>query len=203
MTLWENFKNIVIEKYPALSNALSDGISVEKVKSFGTELGVELPPSFIDILTSSNGQKDKTKFFFFGTQLMSLDEIKNEMELNNELAVTMAGEGDMCSSTPKGHIKCEYASKKWIPLFNSGGGTCIGLDYDPDESGVLGQIINFGADDENKYVLAKSLDDFIKLSTEKLVSGKDISYNEQYEFYSYTELCYSDAIARETYFKNS
>ena len=202
MTEWANFRNMVEEKYPALSTVLADGTSIDELKLFESELGVELPSLFVDILTNSDGQKDETKFFFFGTQLMSLEEIKNEMEMNNELVESMAGEGDMCSSTPENHIKCEYASNKWIPLFNSGG-TCIGLDFDPGEQGVLGQVINFGADDENKYVLAKSLDEFIKSSADRLIAGKDINFNEQYQFYGYTELCYSDAIARETYFENS
>jgi cell wall assembly regulator SMI1 len=202
MNLWDSFKKVVDEKYPVLSGVLADEVPMKELKAFESDLGVELPSLFFDILGSSNGQKDETKFYFFGTQLMSLEEIKNEMEMNDELVESMAGEGDMCSSTPENHIKCEYASNKWIPLFNSGG-TCIGIDLDPGELGTQGQIINFGADDEDKYVLAKSLDEFIKFSKDKLVAGKDITFNEQYEFYGYTELCYSDAIAREAYFENS
>lgn len=37
------------------------------------------------------------------------------------------------------------------------------MDLDPDVKGTYGQIINFGRDEEDKFVIAPSLKDFLQL----------------------------------------
>lgn len=79
-------------------------------------------------------------------------EIKRiDYNLDEELPLT---------STPTGAIKLKYFHVKWLPIFSDGGGNFIGLDLDPDTNGVKNQVIVFGRDEEDMYVVADDLDRF-------------------------------------------
>jgi cell wall assembly regulator SMI1 len=67
------------------------------------------------------------------------------------------------TSTPEYAIRKKYFHYKWIPLFSDYGGNFIGIDLDPDKNGKKGQIINFGRDEENMFVLGNDLNDFFDL----------------------------------------
>jgi hypothetical protein len=55
----------------------------------------------------------------------------------------------------------------WIPLLSDWEGNHIGVDLEPGPSGKVGQVINFGRDEEEKYVLFPSVVDLVEwLATE-------------------------------------
>lgn len=62
------------------------------------------------------------------------------------------------TSTPAGAIQKKYLHYKWLPVFSDYGGNYIGVDLDPDINGTIGQVINFGRDVEDMYVLAPNLE---------------------------------------------
>ena len=64
------------------------------------------------------------------------------------------------TSTPPDAIKLKYFHFKWLPVFSDGGGNYIGFDLDPDTKGIKNQIIVFGRDEEDMFVLANDLDQF-------------------------------------------
>ncbi len=47
----------------------------------------------------------------------------------------------------------------------------IGIDLEPGPCGVVGQVINFGRDQEQKYVLARSWAHFLKDVADELEAG--------------------------------
>ncbi len=58
-------------------------------------------------------------------------------------------------SYPRQAIKRQYSSPGWIPLLRwPFDGDYVGLDVDPGPEGTPGQVINFGRDQENKFVIA-------------------------------------------------
>lgn len=67
------------------------------------------------------------------------------------------------TSTPEKAIKKKYFHYKWLPIFSDHAGNYIGLDLDPDIKGVKGQVINFGRDEEDMFVIAGSLELFFDL----------------------------------------
>ncbi|MGP8217196.1 MAG: SMI1/KNR4 family protein [Bacteroidia bacterium] len=74
--------------------------------------------------------------------------------------------GDLSSTLscyPESTIKKIYFHLKWVPLFTDHGGNYIGIDLDPDVKGAKGQVINFGRDETEMVVLAKSLADFFDI----------------------------------------
>src|SRR5262249_8923813 len=47
-------------------------------------------------------------------------------------------------------------------------GTHLGMDFDPDKKGIVGQVIAFGRNEDKKKVLAKSFRDYIHLLVKQL-----------------------------------
>lgn len=70
------------------------------------------------------------------------------------------------SSQPSGAVKRRYTDPGWIPLAHDYASNYIGVDLDPGENGVEGQIINFGRDEDDKTVFADSLKAFLGLLTQ-------------------------------------
>ena len=71
------------------------------------------------------------------------------------------------TSTPENTIQKKYFHYKWLPVFSDSGGNYIGIDLDPDINGTKGQVINFGRNEEDMFVLAENLEQlFDKLLAE-------------------------------------
>lgn len=79
------------------------------------------------------------------------------------------------SSVPENAVKCLYSNPKWIPIAHDHSGNYIGVDLDPAEKGVAGQIINFGRDENEKYVFANSLTQFLELLIENQEDMVDVN----------------------------
>lgn len=70
-------------------------------------------------------------------------------------------------SCPPDTIRLKYFHLKWIPLFSDYGGNYIGVDLDPAPAGKRGQVIVFGRDEEDMFVVADSLNAFFDLLIEQ------------------------------------
>lgn len=109
-----------------------------------------------------------------------------------------ANEGDHYS-VPAGWIKERYIDRYWLPISKDWGGNHLGLDLDPDEMGRWGQVINFGRDEEVKYVIARTLTDLLQFIRD---AAKERSYSvhqeEDCRFWSYGQSAvhFLDAIRR-------
>ena len=64
-------------------------------------------------------------------------------------------------SWPPGAILNAYAHEAWIPLAKDYEGNNIGVDLCPGPNGHWGQVILFGADQNEKYVVARSWAHFL------------------------------------------
>lgn len=91
---------------------------------------------------------DKLKFVVYSDGRYEMERIDDNFET------------EMFTSTPENAIKKKYFHHKWIPIFSDYGGNFIGIDLDPDVNGKRGQIINFGRDEEDMYVIANDLEQF-------------------------------------------
>jgi cell wall assembly regulator SMI1 len=61
------------------------------------------------------------------------------------------------ASYPKGMTKKQYVNKHWIPLLSDGNTDGLAVDLDPDEHGFYGQVISYGRDQNEHYVVAPSV----------------------------------------------
>lgn len=72
------------------------------------------------------------------------------------------------ASHPAGAITPQYINLGWIPFLTDHGGNSVGVDLAPGPEGVRGQVITFGRDEHDKYVLAGSLEAFLTEYVERL-----------------------------------
>lgn len=145
---------------------LASSATMQSINDLEKHIGVELPESVRNFLCIHNGQMKTTRVgLISGDLLLSVDGIRrcwddwrgiDEKEMNEDCAEFM-------SSDPQGAIKPMYTNRKWIPLTHDISGNHIGLDYDPDVGGVVGQVIAFGRDEDTKRLLANNFEEFIRL----------------------------------------
>ncbi len=99
-----------------------------------------------------------------GLEIYDIDEMYEEWKSWREFdSDTTLNEASYYSSVPAGAVRCRYTNPKWIPLAHDYASNYIGVDLDPDENGVVGQVINFGRDENTKKVFANSLKEFFQL----------------------------------------
>lgn len=124
-------------------------------------------------------------------QISKLTEQLHEMEVQeynwDNLEITAFGDGQhevkresydfdnklSLTSTPPGAIKTKYFHIKWIPVISDHGGNYIGIDLDPDDKGTKGQVIIFGRDEEDMFVLANSWGEFLENTLELMKTNSD------------------------------
>ena len=87
--------------------------------------------------------------------------------------------GRESTSSPEGAIRRLHACRAWIPLVEMNDSNHIGIDLDPGPCGVVGQVINFGRDQERKYVLARSWAHFLEDVADELEAGNFVIQDDE------------------------
>jgi len=101
----------------------------------------------LEISVYGNGQQNIKRTFY---------------DFDNELSL---------SSFPIDAIKTKYFHIKWLPIIHDGGGNYIGIDFDPAPMGKKEQVIVFGRDEEEMFVLSESWCGFLNLVLAKINDG--------------------------------
>ena len=132
-------------------------------------IDVQLPNSFKEFYQWHDGQKREILIgLFYGFEWLDLEEVYNEWQTWSELS----DQGfDEIESFHTGKVKEMYINKRWIPFTNDGGGNHLGIDLDPGLRGTVGQIINFGSDEDTKFVIADDFESFLSWYITQLESG--------------------------------
>jgi len=136
-------------------------------------------------------------------QMFSLDDASQENVFNlakelhdlekssynwDELHVTVFSDGDHnvrredfsfiedipFTSFPQGAIKKKYFNPNSMPIIFDNLGNYIGFDLDPDINGKVSQIINFGRDEKDMFVIADSFDKFLDFNLNLIQKDKDL-----------------------------
>ncbi|MFD1734891.1 SMI1/KNR4 family protein [Deinococcus malanensis] len=63
---------------------------------------------------------------------------------------------------PPGTVRPEAFNAGWLPIAHDHSGAYLAVDLRPDERGQVGQIINFGARERKRFVLASSITEFLR-----------------------------------------
>lgn len=163
---------------------LAPGCSEAEIAEFERLVGRAFPEGLKVLYRWHDGQRgDADTGPFFGLDFLSLAGAKAHWE-SWKKAVDDASPDDMknlsefCTSATPGAVKAVYANAYWIPFAYDHGGNHLGVDLDPGENGTVGQVINFGRDEENKFVLASSMTAFLEWLVEQLESGNAVIAEE-------------------------
>lgn len=141
--------------------ALRPGAADADVIALEQHLGVPLPDAVKQFLAIHDGQDGFG--LIFGQQLLSVAEIREQWDVWRDMdeAQMNAECADYMASDPAGVIKPLYSNRAWIPLTHDAGGNHIGIDFDPDQFGAIGQIITFGRDEDTKRLIGATFEAFL------------------------------------------
>jgi cell wall assembly regulator SMI1 len=164
--IWTSIKASLFEENCLDEMQLRPGASESELIELETELGVVLPDLLKQMLMIHDGQDGCG--LLFGNQMLSIAEILRQWQGWREIEADGMNEdcAEFMEASPPGVVKPMYANARWIPLTHDGGGNHMGLDFDPDAGGFEGQMIAFGADEDTKYLLARTFDDFVAKALE-------------------------------------
>lgn len=130
-------------------------------------MGLKLPDKVRELYKTHNGQSEGG--LFAGLTFLSLEEAivewQNWESLVNENYTAL--DNDIISVPPH-YIKEVYANKSYFPIGTDHSGNNLMIDLAPANKGILGQVINAGAEEDIRYVIANDIDSFLKLLTQQI-----------------------------------
>ena len=151
------------------------GASQSDFDKFEKIIGYALPSEFLELYKINNGSLDLSNEKmakiqnsgsfdycdreFFGFDFFTIDEIIKNYEMDRTLDNDPTWSKWSISIIPN-TVKKQHTNPKWISLFGCQG-DYVGIDLDPDVEGKVGQIINFGSREDNKFVIAENLKAFL------------------------------------------
>ena len=169
---------------PAILANLLPPAHERELRLLETTIGASLPPSLVSLYRWRNGQRDLGQGGpFYGLAFLSIADVIEQWEVWR--GVEDMPESDMRSldesqsSVVPGVVKELYTNRLWIPIAHDWGGNHIGVDLDPGPSGRVGQVINFGRDEEAKFVLGQTVEDFIDRIATELEAGNFVIDDEE------------------------
>jgi cell wall assembly regulator SMI1 len=157
---------------PEVLDNLNPGATDSEIDDFEHQIQIELPSSFKELYKWHNGQNHETyPGLFYGLEFLSLKEISRHWQIWAELFDEGINKDIIGESAVPGKVQLMYTNKKWIPFAYDWGGNHLGIDLDPGKKGKFGQVINFGRDEDSKYVFADNLPKFLEWFITQLESG--------------------------------
>lgn len=170
---------------PGLAESLNTPATEEELRQTEEELGLSLPSELRELYLIHNGEKAGGPGLFLGLPFLSLGEMLSERKVWTELEEGYALEGEHYS-VPSGWIRERYINRYWLPISKDWGGNNIGVDLDPDKNGIRGQVINFGRDEEVKYVIARQVVHFLQFIRDTAKEGNyTVIQDEDHHSWSY------------------
>lgn len=178
-------KELEVELKNYFQPFLNAPATIEEIQYAESEMGIAFPDELRNLYLAHNGEDKSGPGLFFGLPFLSLDEVLDEWRIWKRIE-----EDDFFNfdafSIPTEYIKERYVNHYWIPISKDYGGNNLGIDVDPDEKGKVGQVINFGRDEEVKYVIANRISDLLLFILQTLKNKNfTIHQEEDYLYWSY------------------
>ncbi|EJS69071.1 SMI1/KNR4 family protein [Bacillus cereus] len=178
-------KELEVELKNHFKPFLNEPATIEEIQCVESEMGISFPDELRMLYLAHNGEAKSGPGLFFGLPLLSLDEVLDEWRVWKSIEDDAFFNFDSFS-IPAEYIKERYVNYNWIPISKDYGGNNIGIDVDPDEKGKIGQVINFGRDEEVKYVIANRISDLLLFILQTLRDKNFTIYQEEdYLYWSY------------------
>lgn len=169
----------LVEHAPGIHATLRPGAPDVELDALESATGLKLPEAFRTLYRWHDGQDQRNYVGgVFGLSFLPLERVSGEWHVWAEIGGDPEWEDlneDMAAvsvSHPTGAIQAAYTTPGWLGFLADGGSNSVGLDFNPGPAGTAGQVITFGRDEEEKYVLADSLDDFLREYLHRLETGR-------------------------------
>ncbi|SFF19824.1 Cell wall assembly regulator SMI1 [Paenibacillus algorifonticola] len=185
ITYMEEIKELLKEELPQLAASLNGPATEAEIAQVESRLGISLPDELRSLYLLHNGEESMGPGLFMGLRFLPLEELAAEWQVWADLEADF-GEESGHYSVPLGWIEERYINRGWLPISEDGGGNHLGVDMAPASSGVTGQIINFGRDEETKYVIALTLGELLKFIRDTVKEGQfSVERDEEWVFWTY------------------
>ncbi|WP_421808687.1 SMI1/KNR4 family protein [Flagellimonas sp.] len=172
---WNTYKEHLREKLPLYYSRLNTPATAAEIGELESFIKTELPKDFKTLYGINNGEDESWYVggVLCGMRMLTISQITNTLqelkEIEDEYDFNSEWIGEII---PEGTIKPGHFYNKWIPVFSDDNGNYIGLDLTPDLNGKYGQIINFGAEEYDHFVMANTLAEFIEIINSFFENGK-------------------------------
>lgn len=176
-TSMERLEEWLETNLPEVHADLAAGCTEVAIAEFEMLVGKAFPEGLKDLYRAHDGQRGATNTGpFYGLIFLPIADAKNHWAAWKKIVdetspEDMKGASMFSKSAMVGGVKEIYANKYWIPFAYDHGGNHLGVDLDPGPRGTFGQVINFGRDEDEKFVVASSVARFLEWLADQLESG--------------------------------
>jgi cell wall assembly regulator SMI1 len=123
------------------------------------------------------------EYLFFGMFLMSPTEMSRSWQSWMDVGFVGLVENDQhYPMHPEGTIQPHYINAKWLSFASDLTSNYVSIDYDPASKGKMGQIINSGRDQYERYVIASSITELARKVMHK-VEANEVEITAEGYFY--------------------
>jgi cell wall assembly regulator SMI1 len=157
---WTAFVDWARSEAPGLVGMLRPPAAAAAVDSIEAAIGKPLPEPVKAMWKACGGQEDPdgagiaAGFVLLSPEAALAEWRKWDDLRRNEPETSLEELSGPCTSSPRGAIREAYTAAGWLPLWREPmEGNYLGVDLDPGEAGVVGQVIHFGRDEDEKNVL--------------------------------------------------
>jgi len=181
---WQRLEDWYAANVPEVLKSLRPGVAEHAFCEIETVMQVTLPHDVKESLRIHDGQdRYSHPGAILGLRLKSLSEIRNGVEVGrkdfrDEEASDVTASYEEYTSFPCDAIRCCYGNPFWLPMAGDEGGS-VGIDLDPATNGSQGQVINFGNDQENKFVLALGWAQLLEDMADELERGTIVAIRDE------------------------
>jgi len=145
---------------------LAPGATEVAIKRFATTTGLQLPDDVRGYWSVHNGETSEAFGLAAGFHFLSLAQAAKSLaawaETRRTIGKAIQPFDRRSRSHPPNAIQKKYSLPGWLPLLSDREGNHVGIDLDPGPAGRVGQVINFGRDEEDKYVLFPGIVELIE-----------------------------------------
>ncbi len=160
--------------FPELHISLNPPASDAEIDAAQIACKAVFPDDLRQLYQRANGEAHDHGLFF-GLPFLTLERLVEEWTGWHDVAGNFPELNDNAdsffTSTPPGAIVEAYTCAGWIPIAHDHSGNHLGTDLQSGPAGRLGQIINFGSDEDDKFVIAPSLAAFLDWYAHQLEGG--------------------------------
>jgi cell wall assembly regulator SMI1 len=164
---------------PKTLKSLRPGAKRTEIRAVEKAIGRALPADVVESYCLHDGQSySRAPGLVYGLELLPLRECLRVWRGRRSREEQSRAEGsdparfdENCSSFPDKAVQTRYTCNAWFPLCDDEAGNHFGIDLEPGPAGTLGQVINFGRDEEKHCVLAWSWSQFLTDLADELEAG--------------------------------
>ncbi|TLF78208.1 SMI1/KNR4 family protein [Nocardia cyriacigeorgica] len=184
METFEAYTSWLRDNVPLAYENLAPPATPAQLDELEALIGKELPADVRGVLSIHNGQRKTmtaSRSAYANPCLPTLSFLSTESiaECWQEWAEVRSASDiedlqEMGGVLPgaEGRVKPLYTSPGWIPLWSDPREPdYIGLDLDPDEYGIAGQIINFGRNEDQHFLAASSFGELLLILHDEVRTG--------------------------------